>query len=73
MLSVSIFFQGFRNRHPEISMRKPERVSKARVGVTEKAIRAWFADLIQFLKDEDQEDVFSDPSRVFNSDETCID
>ncbi|KAJ8981850.1 hypothetical protein NQ317_017528 [Molorchus minor] len=57
-------------RHPEISKRNTEIISKSRASVTEPAIRQWFADLKKYLEDENIIDIMNDASRVFNADET---
>ena len=59
-------------RHPVLSVRTPERVSKARVGVTEANIREWFANLITEMEQIDALDIFDDPNRVFNCEESNI-
>ena len=59
-------------RHPDISVRVPERVSKARASCTEADIRTWFSNLEENMKSLGAEDVLADPTRVFNTDETCI-
>ena len=66
------WFQGFMQRNPQLSVRIPERVSKARAAVTEESIRRWFNELNENLINENLTEIFSDPSRVFNSDETNI-
>lgn len=57
-------------RHPEISKRNTEIISRGRAAVTEVAIRKWFAELQQYLQDENVMDVMNDPGRIFNADET---
>ena len=59
-------------RHEDISVRTPERVSKARVGVTEEVIRSWFTSLQNFIEENDLQNLMGDPSRIFNADETCV-
>ena len=59
-------------RHKDVSVRTPERVSKARVGVTEENIRAWFSSLEAYTKDANLEEMLGDSSRIFNCDETCV-
>ena len=66
------WFQLFMNRHRDISVRVPERVSKARACITEKVIRAWFENVRKDLADINALYVLEDPSRIFNTDETCI-
>ena len=60
-------------RNPEVSVRTPERVSKARGGVTEKAIRKWFEDAkANFDKIPGANEAIQDPRRIYNTDESCI-
>lgn len=59
-------------RHPNLSIRTPERVSKARCGVSEENIRAWFTNLRTNLEKMNALDVLNDPKRIFNMDESCI-
>ena len=59
-------------RHPRLAIRTPQRVSKARASVTEKSIREWFSELQQNIDENNWGSIFQDPSRVFNSDESCI-
>ena len=66
------WFRSFMKRHQEISVRTPERVSKARAGVTEDAIRKWFTKLRENLTEMNALDVLENPDRIFNSDETCM-
>ena len=68
----SYFFQNFLRRHHQLSIRTPERVNKGRAGANEKDIRAWFKLLSDNLKSINQENILSDPSRVFNTDESNI-
>ena len=63
--------QGFLKRHKDVSIRTPERVSKARVGVSEDAIREWFSLLNDYLKNN-LEGMMGNPSRILNCDEICI-
>lgn len=60
----------FLKRHPEISVRHTEILSKARASVTEEDIRKWFVDLKQYLTEEGAHDILENPSRIFNMDET---
>ena len=55
-----------------MSIRVPEHVSKASAGITETSIRQWFSDLHQNIRELGAEEIFNDPSRIFNADETCV-
>ena len=66
------WFNGFLKRHKDISVRVPERVSKARAGITEKAIRDWFEEAKTNLSKMNALHILEDPNRVFNTDESCI-
>ena len=59
-------------RHPKLTIRVPERISKARAGVDETSIRVWFHNLKENIEELKIRDIFNDPTRVFNIDETCI-
>lgn len=66
------WFQAFLRRNKDISVRVPERVSKARVGITESAIRDWFKGLHDNLEAMNSLEILQDPTRIFNTDETCV-
>ena len=59
-------------RNPTVSVRIPERVSKARARVTKPTVLNWFNVLKETLEEMGCFDILSDPSRVFNCDETNI-
>ena len=60
-------------RNPDVTVRVPERVSKARGGVTEKDIRNWFEKANEtFSAIPGAMEALKDPRRVFNTDESCI-
>jgi hypothetical protein len=62
----------FLNRHPHISKRHAEVISKARASITEPIIRKWFNVLHQHLQEENAGDILEDPKRIFNLDETGV-
>ncbi|XP_050681505.1 uncharacterized protein LOC126976946 [Leptidea sinapis] len=64
------WYQKFLKRHPQISIREPEGINNARAVLTEKRIRCWFKDLREFIESIDAMDIFQDPDRIFNGDET---
>jgi hypothetical protein len=60
----------FLRRRPSIAKRNTEIISKARAAVTEETIRDWFKNLREYLRKEDLEEIASDPTRIYNADET---
>jgi len=60
----------FLQRHPEISKRNTEIISKSRASVTETAISQWFSELKKFIDDKNIMDMMTDPNRIYNADET---
>ncbi|XP_018018849.1 MFS-type transporter clz9-like [Hyalella azteca] len=66
------WFEGFMRRHQDLSVRIPEHVSKARCQITESSIRKWFGELRQHITEDGCEDIFIDPARIFNTEESSI-
>lgn len=64
------WYMNFLKRHPEISLREAEGITKARAIVTEESIRLWFRNLQMFLTQKKCLDILDDPSRIFNGDES---
>ena len=65
------WFHGFMRRNPLITERLAETLTGARANVTEGAIRKWFSDIYTYVVDEEHaENVFQDPERIFNFDES---
>lgn len=62
----------FLKRHPEISVRNTEVISKARAAVTEEMIHSWFSLLRNHLEEENVTDILKQPSRMYNLDEIGI-
>ncbi|CAF4889510.1 unnamed protein product [Pieris macdunnoughi] len=57
-------------RNLEISVKNAEGINKARAQVTEESISLWFEKLDQYLESIHQKDILSDPTRIFNGDES---
>lgn len=55
-----------------MAVRTPERVSRARALVQECDIRKWFRNLKTDMQNILALEIFNEPSRIFNLDETCI-
>ena len=65
------WFQGFMRRNPALTERLAEILTGGRAAVTEAAIRKWFNDIKTYVVDEEHAgDVFQDPLRIFNFDES---
>ncbi|VEN54906.1 unnamed protein product [Callosobruchus maculatus] len=63
----------FLSRHPEVVKRNAEAISKARATVTKHSITEWFAELKEYLHSTNAIDIFEDPKRILNCDETgCL-
>ncbi|XP_058817700.1 uncharacterized protein LOC131681009 [Topomyia yanbarensis] len=59
-------------RHKQLSIRKPENVTMAGATVAEADIRGWFEKIKKYLGDNNLNDVFLDPRRILNGDETMF-
>lgn len=66
------WFQLFRTRHPTISMRVAQNISKSRAKVTESNLRNWFENVRKFCETSDCTDALNDPKRIYNLDETAF-
>lgn len=67
------WFRSFLHRYrSELSVRKPESVTKASANVTEADIRKWFREVLELLREDELEDILSDPKRMLNGDETSF-
>ncbi|KAF0688765.1 Uncharacterized protein FWK35_00038508, partial [Aphis craccivora] len=64
------WFELFLKRHSEITKRNTEIISKARAAVTEEKIREWFCEVQKFITEQNCTDIFDDPARIINCDET---
>ncbi|KAH0808864.1 hypothetical protein GEV33_013927 [Tenebrio molitor] len=66
------WYRAFIRRHPKLSLREAEGLTKARSIITEESIKKWFRELKQFLEESQVLDILEDPSRIFNGDETSF-
>ena len=58
-------------RNPAITERSAETLTGGRASVTEGAIKKWFSDIHTYVVAEEHAgDVFEDPERIFNFDES---
>ena len=66
------WYKLFLKRHPHLSQRTSEGISKGRAIVTEEALRLWFKGLKDYLESIKCLDILEDPSRIVNGDETAF-
>lgn len=64
------WFKLFLRRHPNICFRTPEAVSSASAAISENDVRGWFRQIEEYLRKNNLFHILSDPSRVYNGDET---
>jgi DDE superfamily endonuclease len=66
----STWYKLFLQRHPCVTERYAESISRSRGALTEGCIRGWFDDAKKFFGDKGIEYVLHDPTRQYNGDET---
>lgn len=65
------WYEGFLKRHPTISERVTETVTRNRAQVSEESMRAWYREISEEILAEYKEDITKiEPNRIFNCDET---
>lgn len=64
------WYKAFLRRHPEVTERTSEAVTAASSPISEKDIRKWFSFIDSYFNEEGYKEVFNNPSRIFNGDET---
>ncbi|XP_070500748.1 uncharacterized protein [Chironomus tepperi] len=64
--------EGFLKRHPQITFRTPESISRAAANVSEQGIRKFFQSLYQFILDNNCLDVLDRSNAWLNIDETSF-
>ncbi|KAH1024613.1 hypothetical protein HUJ05_004073, partial [Dendroctonus ponderosae] len=64
------WYKSFLRRNSSLTERQTEAVTSASANVSENNIRGWFAKIEAYLRNEELLDIFKDPKRIFNSDET---
>lgn len=62
----------FKRRHPEITSRLAQNLSRSRATLTKESLQGWFRDIQLYLSKNNLLDVVSDPKRVFNMDESAF-
>lgn len=66
----SKWLRSFLKRHPDVDKLNTEAISKARALVSKGSIKYWFNHLREYFADNNCLDIFDDPRRIFNCDET---
>ncbi|XP_063907880.1 uncharacterized protein LOC135126021 [Zophobas morio] len=66
------WYELFLKRHPRVSSRTPQNLTSSRTNVTEENIRHWFIEITEYFIQNDLMDAMSDPTRVYNADETAF-
>jgi DDE superfamily endonuclease/Tc5 transposase DNA-binding domain len=64
------WFKLFLKRHPLVSQRHSEAISRGRGLLTEGCVRGWFKDAKEYFRSKNIEYVLNDPSKQYNGDET---
>ena len=60
----------FMGQYPHLSRRMPSLLGRAGMKISMNNVRWWFADLRQYIEGIGHGDSFSNPTRIFNADET---
>ncbi|KAG5885270.1 hypothetical protein JTB14_025967 [Gonioctena quinquepunctata] len=66
------WYQSFLKRQKNSALREAEGLSKARAIISEESIRKLFRKLKLYLQRAEASDILTDPSRIFNGDETSF-
>ncbi|KAH9639391.1 hypothetical protein HF086_002080 [Spodoptera exigua] len=66
------WYESFKKRHLEISLRTSQNLTESRATVTNEALSNWFSEISEFFKEKSLESVTRNPKRVFNCDETAF-
>lgn len=64
------WFEGFLQRHSEISQRMTQNLTSSRAAVSETNIRRWFNEINEYFITNNIE--INDPRQIFNADETAF-
>ena len=64
------WYEGFKRRHPDITIRTPQHLSHKRAEVTREDLQDWFREQRDYLSSKNLLNIC--PTRVFNCDETNV-
>lgn len=66
------WLMNFLKRHPNISFRVAQNLTKSRAKITLAALNMWFDTVKNYLSSSNNSDILNDPSRIFNCDESAF-
>lgn len=66
------WFHLFSRRHPDISTRLAQNLTKARAAVTEESLKDWFNNVNRYFLKNNLEEALKDPKRIFSLDESAF-
>lgn len=67
------WYEAFMKRHPELSARVSQNLTKTRAGVSESNIKNWFSEIKIYFEGNGLMDIIQNsPRRIFNCDETAF-
>lgn len=66
------WYEGFLKRHPNISLRVSQNLTKSRSAVTPEKLHNWFTEVENYLQESQNQQILSDPTRMFNMDESAF-
>ncbi|GBP22503.1 hypothetical protein EVAR_78681_1 [Eumeta japonica] len=64
------WYEGFRKRHPQLAIRKPQNLTHSRAAVTNDDLKDWFEEQGKYLQEKQLTKI--PPKRIFNCDETYV-
>ncbi|GBP22054.1 hypothetical protein EVAR_18695_1 [Eumeta japonica] len=64
------WYEGFRKRHPQLAIRKPQNLTHSRAAVTDDDLKDWFEEQGKYLQEKQLTKI--PPKRIFNCDETYV-
>lgn len=64
------WYEGFRKRHPQLAIRKPQNLTHSRAAVTGDDLKDWFEEQGKYLHEKQLTKI--PPQRIFNCDETYV-
>lgn len=66
------WYEGFLKRHPNISLRVSQNLTKSRSAVAPEKLHNWFTEVENYLQESQNQQILSDPTRMFNMDESAF-